>query len=151
MPFCSKCGNQHQDEAQFCPKCGNAIITNNGNAIAQNSRNTTAESEAKLSDKWVWTLACVPIFGMILEYIVLNVVGFHSEWTGIFIFITLNIIFVSLDISELENKGFHPDGWLWLGLLLVPVYLFIRANKTNKKFGYAITWCVLFMLSLLAE
>lgn len=23
--FCSKCGNQLQDQVQFCPKCGNAV------------------------------------------------------------------------------------------------------------------------------
>jgi len=45
MPFCPKCGNQYQDEAQFCPKCGNAITPNDGNAVAQNSGNATAESE----------------------------------------------------------------------------------------------------------
>ena len=32
MPFCSKCGNQHQDDAQFCPNCGNAVAQNYGNA-----------------------------------------------------------------------------------------------------------------------
>ena len=31
MPFCSKCGNQHQDDAQFCPNCGNAVAQNYGN------------------------------------------------------------------------------------------------------------------------
>ena len=148
MPFCPKCGNQYQDEAQFCPKCGNAITPNDGNAVAQNSGNAITESEEKLSDKWVWTLACVPIFGMILEYLVLNVIGFYSEWTGVVIFIALNVIFLTLDISELRKKGYNPDGWIWLGLLLIPVYLFIRASKTNKKFGYAITWCVLFVLSM---
>jgi hypothetical protein len=29
--------------------------------------------------------------------------------------------------------------WTWLGLIFVPVYLFIRAALTDHKFGYAIS------------
>lgn len=63
--------------------------------------------------------------------------------------IALNCIFFILDKKELESKGNQPENWIWLGLFLVPVYLFMRASKVGKKYGYAITWCGLFLLSLL--
>jgi hypothetical protein len=69
---------------------------------------------------------------------------------GFLIFFILNATFVALDINELKNKAFAPEGWIWFGFLLVPIYLFIRASKTNKKYGYAITWCILFALPTMA-
>ncbi len=151
MPFCSKCGTEVPENVNFCQKCGNSLQS--GQNSSQTSEvtpvaNTGVENLQELSDKWVWTLACVPILGMILESIFLNVIGDSTGYAGTAIFVILNIIFITLDMKELNNKNFNPDGWLWLGVLLVPVYLFVRASKTNKKYGYAITWCVLFVLSL---
>jgi len=125
MPFCVKCGTEVPENVNFCPKCGNSL---------QNGQNSSGET-AGLPDKWAWTLACIPVLNFV------NV--------GWIILIILNTIFAILDINELKKKGHNPGGWIWLGLFLIPVYLFIRASKTNNKYYYAITWCVLFVLSCL--
>jgi hypothetical protein len=85
---------------------------------------------------------------LILELLVYAAVG-YSEWLGTIIFVGLNTTFALLDVSELKAKGRDPEGWMWLGLLFVPVYMFIRAAKIGKKYGYAITWCVAFALYLI--
>jgi hypothetical protein len=143
--FCSSCGSKLPNEAAFCPSCGNAMnvaIGSESSTTASFQKYVENVAEAP-SDKWAWTLACVPILGMIL----VSIIDTGSELGEIVIFVILNIIFCTLDIKELEKKGYSPEGWVWLGLLLVPVYLFVRASRTGKKYGYAITWCVLFVLS----
>ena len=151
MPFCSKCGTEVPENVNFCSKCGNAVQGGQSYQARQPEQggNTVQEEQNQISDKWVWTIACVPILGMILEGIIAYIVGSDSEALGSILFIILNTIFVILDIKELEKKEYNPGGWIWLGFLLIPVYLFIRASKTNRKYGYAITWCVLVVLSCL--
>jgi hypothetical protein len=104
-----------------------------------------AIEKAGLSDTWVWVLACIPIIGWILEIIVFVAIG-PSEWFGFFIFFALNTTFILLDKSELEKRGYIFDGVFWLGLALVPVYMFVRAARTNRNYAYAIVWCVLFVV-----
>jgi hypothetical protein len=101
-------------------------------------------ASSELSDKWAWTLASVPI----LVNIMLFEFGL-SEPLLTMVVSALNCIFLFLDIGYLKKVKEHPGKWIYLGLLLVPVYLFIRASKTTKKYGYAIVWCVLFFLSIL--
>jgi len=127
MPFCVKCGTEITENVNFCQKCGYSL---------QSEQNSSNGSETTgLPDKWAWTLACIPVL--------------NFADVGWIICIILNTVFAILDINELKKKGHNPSGWIWLGLFLIPVYLFIRASKTNKKYGYAITWCVLFVLSCL--
>jgi len=152
MPFCSKCGTEVPEGVNFCSKCGNAVQVGQSSQTPPSPERDcfgNALQQSPVSDKWVWTLACVPILGMILERTIAYIIGSNSEALGFIPFIALNIIFVILDTKELEKKGYNPGGWIWLGLLLIPVYLFIRASNTNKKYGYAIAWCVLFVLSCL--
>jgi hypothetical protein len=125
MPFCSKCGTEVPENINFCQKCGNSLQSGQSGC---NGNETTG-----LSDKWAWTLACIPILNLV-----------DAGWI---IFIILNTIFAILDIKELKKEGHNPGSWIWLGLFLIPVYLFIRASKTNEKYGYAITWCALFVLT----
>jgi hypothetical protein len=157
MPFCSKCGTEVPEDVKFSTKCGNTLQKEEKSSkiATEATQNIFGDhigppDFSNLSNKWAWTLACVPIFGMILSAIIAHI-GYNSELLSVVIFIVLNITFITLDIKELEKNAFKPDGWLWLGVLLVPVYLFVRASKTNKKYGYAITWCVLFVLSSILE
>ena len=156
MSFCTKCGTQVQENSNFCKQCGNTLQD-----VPQSTQNLSENNEAnniynakldemarargvnmgavkrEISDKWVWTLACTPILWMILDNLIYNELGVSV------ICIAVNVIFVILDLNELKNKGYNPGGWVWFGFLLLPVYLFIRASKTNKKYSYAITWCAL--------
>ena len=98
----------------------------------------------QISNKWAWALATVPICVNIL----LSCLGMTEPILSICI-VVLNSIFTGIDISYLKRSGVRAGGWLYLGFFLIPIYLFIRASKTNKRYGYAIVWCNLFILSLL--
>jgi hypothetical protein len=106
-------------------------------------RNTT------LSDQWAWALVSVPILGMGAIYLVASAIGaFSSSWV---IFIAINFGFVFLDMQELKKARIDTGKWGALGFVLVPVYLVMRANKTNENYLPAIAWCVSFTLSLYLE
>jgi len=149
MAFCRNCGKEVNEDAKFCGSCGTArdtavsapVITSNVNLDDVELDEPDVDG---LSDVWVWLLAFVPLFGTIAEIIVLSVINDNVEWIGTAIFICFNILFMTLDLKELNLRRFPTDGWGWLGYLFVPVYLFMRAAKTNRKYGYAILWCVLF-------
>ena len=107
-----------------------------------------------LSDKWVWTMACVPVLSLILAGL-LGKAAVSSADVEVFklaklvIILLVNVALLAFDIKELKQKGLTPGSWIWLGLVLIPVYLFLRAAKTNKQYGYAILWCCLFFVSIL--
>lgn len=98
-----------------------------------------------ISDGSAWALATIPI----LASFILNLF-IDKPYSAVFFLIpaVLGLIIWAIDISKFEKV---PDAWnwLWTGLILIPVYLFFRASKTNNKYGYAITWCVLFFVSFL--
>ncbi|MCC8957738.1 DUF4339 domain-containing protein [Bradyrhizobium sp. Pear77] len=53
------------------------------------------------------------------------------------------------DEYRLEKAGYSKGvGMKFLALFIVPVYLFVRANKLKQRPTYAITWVVLFVLFL---
>lgn len=102
-----------------------------------------------ISEKWMWCLAAVPIpVSWLLKGFMGGAAG--AQTVCIVATILLNIIFMSLDIKELKKRGRDISGALWLGFILIPVYMFVRAAKYSKKYAAAIVWCVLFALEILA-
>ena len=97
-----------------------------------------------VSNKYAWSLATVPI---LISWFA-ELIGFPF-WVVTISTISLNIIFLMLDSDELNKSHLNVNSWMWMGVVLVPAYLFVRASKTNKKYGYAITWCLMFVTDLL--
>lgn len=96
----------------------------------------------EVPDKWMWALATLP---MSLSLILSNAIGMVAT----IIVIALNCTFMFLDVKLLQEKGKNVDSWMYLGVILVPLYLFVRANKTNRNYVPGIVWCFLFILDLL--
>jgi len=90
--------------------------------------------------KYAWMLATIPIIAGVV-CIFLGIVPFWIE-------VILNIVFLSLDAAELKKSDCNIGATIWLGFVLVPVYLFVRAAKVDKNYGYAVTWCILFVVTL---
>jgi len=104
---------------------------------------------AAVSNGYVWTVAFVPIWGTVLEYIVAGATDSNVEnlW---FITLLLNITFCIVDGRVLKNAGHDTDkfgGWAWF----VPVYLYKRAKALNQSLSYFITWMALFVASLFLQ
>lgn len=111
-------------------------------------------SPEQISDRYAWALAVTPIVASVLLTKIFLGLGIYSNGTSVFFMIVticLNSVFWIADYNLLKKAGYNSEGWMWSGLFLIPVYLFIRASKINKKYWYAITWCILFAISLFIE
>lgn len=163
--FCTQCGQEINDKAVICVKCGCAVTPQASRFVMTQSACSTVpqvtqpitpevDSPDELPEKWMWALATVPItVSWILAGILAAV--FENRDPSRLARITtvttilLNIIFLSLDVKILKKTGRDIEKALWLGFILVPVYLFVRAAKYSKKYAPAIVWCVLFVLDIL--
>ena len=75
-----------------------------------------------------------------------SVGGQTGYYVGIALAFVLNIVFLFIDDSILRKHGVDTKKWSWCGLILIPVYLFIRSAKAGRKFGYSILWCIMAFL-----
>ena len=175
--ICSTCGSPIAPGQRFCNRCGTKVIGNeidnydgyytNGNpGVILDLSNPTQQMNQSygvtrmqpqiqprtdiVSDKWIWSLATVPVVVGWLVPLVLAHLEITNAYIPIIVVIALNILFLTLDVKVLKLAGLNPDSWLFLGFLLVPIYLFVRESKTNRNCGPGIVWCVLFTLELLA-
>jgi len=92
-----------------------------------------------INNTYAWALAIVPI---VLAFITNQITKDISLLTLVILLLTVMIWI--LDKAALKKAGYKSSGWMYTVLLLTPLYLFIRAHRTGKKYGYAICWCVLF-------
>ena len=106
------------------------------------------ESKVTVSEKWLWALATVPIFISMILGILMPYLIAQNPYVLSIIVTVANIVFLSLDVSEMKKSGKNVGAWIWTGLLLVPVYLYVREKNTNKNYVPLIVWCILFVLSL---
>lgn len=90
---------------------------------------------------WAWCIALVPVIGIVLLF---N--GIDIPIWGYWI---VNSILILLDLYEIHKvrKGFEI--WDILGFVIIPVYLFVRASKVDKKYGYAILDLTAIILTVL--
>lgn len=143
--FCKHCGKQIEDNIKFCPYCGGKAADDT-EASKETGSNQLKTADEELSNKYVWALATVPI---LVSWIVVWLFGISALSLSTTVTLFLNFIFLSMDVKMLKSVGIDPGKWLWLGIVFVPVYLFMRANKTDKKYSYGIVWCVMFLIDLI--
>jgi len=97
-----------------------------------------------INNTYAWAIAIVPIvLGFITNRITneLSIVGFAISLVTIVLWI--------LDKAALKKAGYKTSGWMFTILLVTPLYLFLRAKRTGKEYGYAICWCILFVFNVL--
>ena len=106
--------------------------------VASNQTN-----EKPLTDKWAWMLATVPFIASWIMVYFLDGAGCSTDelYSGSFLtWIVMSAIFVFFDMRAIEESGREcPPSFL--GFVLVPVYLFMRAAKDTKQYAPAILWC----------
>jgi hypothetical protein len=98
-----------------------------------------------VDNRIVWTLAFAPIGIAIIDAIVLSSGnGGHSIWL---IGYLVNTVLCYIDAEKLKNAGYDTKGMSnWI--VIVPVYLFVRAGRLKQNNAYAIVWLVTFFISL---
>jgi hypothetical protein len=95
----------------------------------------------------VWTVAFVPILAIFLEDILARVMQSPRSnfwWVAL----ALNIGLCLADERNLKNAGHDTKGMTIWAVLLVPVYLFVRASRLKQNNGYAIVWLATFFVSV---
>jgi len=166
VPRCPKCGKEIKGDSKFCEGCGAAIETAASEPVFTASAPATVSAPVitsninlddveldeepdveGLSDVWAWLLAFVPILVMTGAIIVHSVIGYDSVWVTFAGFFLFNTLLLILDQNELKARRFPVNRWIWLGLIFIPAYLFMRAAETKKKYGYAIWWIVFLLLA----
>ena len=95
-----------------------------------------------VSSAYAWALATIPLLASYNACMLTS-----NEYIITAIAVGLNILFFALDCREINKSGDDPGNWIWTGLFLVPVYLFIRGKKMGRQYGYGVTWCILFVLT----
>ncbi len=121
-----------------------------------------AISNEHIGNGYVWVLAVLPlVWGMIDAGIIANnqqaaarslILGFPYNpsrglpWQMPFV---CNGLLALLDEHRLRKAGYGSTWTRLFAVLLVPVYLFMRAKRLKQRPSYAITWVVTFILAAL--
>ncbi len=113
-------------------------------------------SGSSINNNYIWLLAFAPIIGIILEHTIANTtasnayeasenIANHKFFAATF---WVNVIFSWLDVKQLKKAG-HDTSKFKSWLLLVPVYLYLRCEKTKVNLAPFIIWVVLFLFTFL--
>jgi hypothetical protein len=109
-----------------------------------------------VNNSLVWTLAIAPIGYAFLAgwrdtQIMEDPLGDHSfaQFIALGLPLLLNAALCLIDEQQLKRAG-YADKWLTLfGVLLAPVYLFLRAKRLRQTPTYGYAWVVSFIISIL--
>lgn len=91
----------------------------------------------------LWLLAAVPL----LVSILLHILSGDSRTVFILVFL-LNLLLVSCDYFSSRKDTGHPLYVYLSGLVLIPLYIYFRAVKHDRKYRFLIVWGVLYAFDL---
>ena len=140
---CPHCGGVVLAIAKKCKHCKSFLdspkITNDAPAAQHNSR---------VSDIYVGMCIVVLILSVLVNLVSLQL-RIQSEGGVSVITLLLNTLLLYFDERMLKRNGTPTD--TLVSVWLIPVYLFKRARLTNGSNGYAISWIIIFVISVLIE
>jgi hypothetical protein len=155
---CSICGVQINENKAMCLRCEcekeNIFAEVNGRFVKREGelKRKDEQNVAPLSDFLVWCLVFYPIILTIIE-IIANAYewGFINSHFWLYIIpFGLKITCWDNDRNELKRTGYNAGWWTAWGIFIVPVYLFIRAGKTNQKYLPAIISSIIWVIGFFA-
>lgn len=171
--FCPMCGSKLLPEAPFCAGCGNPVAhppaaastqpaqpaassPPQSPAIFSPSPATAIEPQSlQIDNTFAWALAFAPILLILLELVLASSTTTPPEtrvWIQIVVAVALNSVLVFADWNRIRkaNPDMPAEWWVspWWGVLLVPVYLFLRCSKLKQSFAIPVVWCVCFVASI---
>lgn len=171
--LCKNCGKKLDENAKFCDSCGTNVDELFEDVVGVLS-NKWAWALALIPIIMIIpTIMMIAMFfemNIYLDYLlrreqIANLNDFSS--IAMLIYAIGTIVLIVLDLCELGNKNqclIPPVVPVWAGKIgigvgmflnfrlsgaLNPVYLFLRAGKTNGKYGYAVVALVLTALNLI--
>lgn len=123
-----------------------------------------AISSYLIGNGFVWTLAILPVVYGIINASIGSTNQKALIWSGITgapyhaikefpwqISFAINGLLGWLDERRLSKAGYGSNWMRAAAILLVPVYLFVRAKRLKQRPSYAVCWIVMFLLGLILE
>lgn len=146
--YCRQCGKEIKETDIYCSNCGAKIELENVE-IGDDISNITEDKETKfdsfmkkmffqnkeLTNEVLEQAGKINVIGIVLiqfvAFALLLLFDIEIPSSGITLFWWL------FDCYVLKKQGIHGKWKIW-GFFIIPVYLCIRAKKTNKKYIWAI-------------
>ena len=109
-----------------------------------------------VSNVLVWLIAFAPIASSLISSALIKVIITHFAtfpttlifWIAFTIGFALNTALCLADFRLVRNAGYSTRGMGVFAVLLVPVYLFLRAHRLRQMSFYAMVWIVAFVISI---
>lgn len=102
------------------------------------SSGAAAIPSGKVDNKYVWMVVLVPVVGMLAE------IFMHREL--IWVYLLLNVAILLFDEYKLKKSGYTMPGKWWI--VLIPVYLWKRAELLDHPKNYVYAWVATFVLTI---
>lgn len=161
--YCSNCGAPVPDEARFCPKCGSPTSGANHNgptgasgptAEASGPAGTGAAAQRSNIPLHLWPLLITVAMGLGLLQTIISILNPLSvfgagHWIWPLCISALSLGACIADIVYLSSIGIR-GGWKW-SILIPPLYLFLRASKTDHKYGIAVACLIILAASIVLQ
>jgi len=61
-------------------------------------------------------------------------------------YLAFSALFLSKDFKELKSKGIELENWTRAGIVLAPLYIVPRLEKTSKRYAYVLLWVAMIAL-----
>ena len=146
MMNCPKCQNPVTEDMSYCVHCGQGIIIKVISSVY---------AWCIVGCQSILSISYVSFMKAVVKAVEKNFVGveFDSHYTTTFLFTLISaigiIIFVALDINQSKKYGHEVGCFSWfLGICLLPAYLFIRAINTKSEYYYAITSSLIYVVTM---
>lgn len=115
-------------------------------AIMDHQGNTPPPLPASaVSDFWAWCLTIVPIAGALVKLVLQP--GEEALTFILIAYAAVNGLIAFADQKALENSG-RKLAPIWAAILIVPLYLYLRARRLEKKQITLAVWCLSFATSI---
>lgn len=106
------------------------------------------DSSQKVSNEVVWLIAFAPLIAILIQGFAANAwhVSIASLW---WITPLLNSLLCLVDLNILSNARKNTEGLTSWAIFLVPIYLFLRAERLDEPPTYGWVWIAIFAVTIL--
>lgn len=109
-------------------------------------------------NRTAWLAAFGPLIGQQAAGFIVGL-GFGNvqNWNGLkwmlayVLWVSITYQFMRYDRNSLKSQGFDPDALNIRSAANLPLYLFSRATAFDHSKAYAITWCLVVVVTLVFE
>lgn len=148
--FCSKCGSQISDNAQFCSACGTPIKKNTNNNVLK-SNSAKVHSSKKNTVIFVLSIIAVIIYTITIKIVIPSVKADNMRAEVNFLKYFLNDYYVAYNMEENLPKIYIPVSLSGL-MSVISIGNYISLKKLKEKLNiFGIIGGILAVIVLMAS